>query len=86
MTSYYFHDQGYNKVERDFHVHNPPMCVVHTDISLKNYSDEIRTFLNFLADKVNEQNTFCGFYRYEEDEHPTLIYLVDGFFTFRSVG
>lgn len=41
--------------------------------SLKNYGDEIGHFLNWIAPYVDERG-FAGYYQYEEDEQPTLIY------------
>lgn len=46
--------------------------------NFKNYNDEIEKFLNWIAPYVDDHNdNFLGFYRYEEAEEPTLIYLSD---------
>lgn len=39
----------------------------------KNYTDEYRSFLDYIQPYV-QYREFLGFIRYEEDEHPTLIY------------
>ena len=41
--------------------------------SLKNYDKEIEKFWNWLSPFV-ETEGFCGYYRYEEDREPTLLY------------
>ena len=43
--------------------------------NLKNYDDEISKFLSWISPYLeNPIGDFLGFYRYEEDENPSLIY------------
>ena len=43
--------------------------------SIKNYSNEWRLFLEFVAPHLAyEDRKFIGHYRYEEDDDPTLLY------------
>lgn len=46
------------------------------DCSFKNYDNEIKDFLNWIKPYVvlSTRRTFMGFWQYEEDETPTLIY------------
>lgn len=48
--------------------------------NIKNYSGEWQAFLDWIAPYVDthDPDTFTGFLRYEEDEHPTLIHVVEG--------
>ena len=41
--------------------------------NVKNYDNEIQLFLEWIAPYLDTQG-FLGFTRYEEDDHPTLIY------------
>ena len=43
--------------------------------NLKNYDNEIKFFVDWIIPYLHPSNgKFLGFYMYEEDEHPTLIY------------
>jgi hypothetical protein len=44
--------------------------------SFKNYSQEIRLFLDWICPYINTSG-FLGFYRYEESDFPTLIFKED---------
>lgn len=56
--------------------------------NFKNYGDEIRKFLHWMAPysqtginnypPMEPYNSFVGHFRYEENEHPTLIYFKGG--------
>lgn len=47
--------------------------------NLKNYGNEIEHFLNWIMPYCEkEEGDFLGFYRYEETETPTLIYMKKG--------
>lgn len=48
---------------------------VRTD--LKNYDNEIDLFADWIAPYI-EDGGFAGYKRYEEDEHPTLLYFEGG--------
>lgn len=85
-TSYYFYDRGQNFIEEDEHAKSiiekgsretAPMCVLHTDISCKNYGMEIQEFIKFLNGKVHFAGSYSGEHvgsiRYEEDTLPDLI-------------
>ena len=43
---------------------------------LKDYSDEIKNFLDWIYPFTNTRG-FIGYMRYEENENPTLIYFTD---------
>lgn len=85
-TSYYFYDQGRHFIEEDKHtkcVIEPnskeiaPMCVIHADISLKNYEGEIGAYLEFLNGKIvvgGYDGECVGMVRYEEDLIPDLLF------------
>lgn len=59
---------------------------LNVDSSLKNYGDEIRQFLNWLAPYDTGDNGFRGFFLYEENEHPTLIYRRNGGYVYVESG
>lgn len=42
--------------------------------NLKNYDGEIGLFLDWVMPYVNADTECLGYYRYEEDDHPELIY------------
>lgn len=42
--------------------------------NLKNYGSEIENFLDWVMPYVHAGDECLGYYRYEEDPHPTLIY------------
>jgi transcription termination factor NusB len=43
--------------------------------NLKNYDGEIRKFLSWLKPYINDKDhSFLGYFRYEEDDEPNLIY------------
>ncbi len=58
---------------------------LNVDSSLKNYRDEIRGFLDWLSPHDVGDDGFRGFFLYEEDEHPTLIYREGGAYVEREV-
>ena len=44
--------------------------------NFKNYDNEIDKFLDWIHPYLNKDDAeFLGFYRYEDDENPTLIYM-----------
>lgn len=42
--------------------------------NFKNFDDEVDHFLDWIGQYVNADEECLGYYRYEEDAHPTLIY------------
>lgn len=47
--------------------------------NLKNYDDEIAKFVNWIAPYIDKMpGDFLGYYRYEEDETPTLLHHTHG--------
>lgn len=50
--------------------------VLNVRCDLKNYSDEIEDFLDWIRPYTRTRG-FIGYKRYEEDANPTLIYLTD---------
>ncbi len=51
--------------------------ILSATCDFKNYDDDIDTFMAFVFPHV-ERRGFAGYKLYEEDEHPTLIYLWPG--------
>jgi len=41
---------------------------------IKNYGGEIEEFFDFVMPWAADEDTFIGYYRYEENREPTLIY------------
>lgn len=53
--------------------------VITARFNIKNYTGEIGKFLEWIAAVANENTCeFVGYMRYEENEHPTLIYFNHG--------
>lgn len=82
--SSYYHQTGETVFKHD----NAAHCwFLNIDSSLKNYSGEIPSFLDWLSPyDVNGATAFRGFYQYEEDEHPTLIYRVGQQYRLKDIG
>lgn len=74
--SYYFPGQTDSRLVKDNLYPDRPMWFLTVRCNLKNYSNEIEEFLDWLAPYSLTQG-FVGYKRYEEDENPTLIY-IDG--------
>lgn len=52
--------------------------------NIKNYTNEWELFLDYIAPHIDTDRTpFVGYMRYEEDTHPTLVYIIDGKPVFR---
>lgn len=52
---------------------------LHVTTSFKNYDDEISEFLDWLSPHVDPDmthGTFVGYTRYEDHQHPSLIYCI----------
>jgi hypothetical protein len=77
--SSYYHRTGETQFVYDDIAHR---WWLNADSSLKNYADEIRQFLSWVAPYDVGDSGFRGFYIYEEDENPTLIYRADGMYRF----
>ena len=72
--SYYFDSITDSKMELDeidgkYHL--------NVRSNLKNYSNEIENFVDYISPYI-ETDGFIGYMRYEESEHPTLIYCNNG--------
>ena len=70
--SYYFTGTNNTKlIEDEYHY------VLHIDCDLKNYDNEIELFLDWISKYLDGYylKEFVGYYRYEEDENPTLLYV-----------
>lgn len=54
--------------------------VLHIDTDFKNYANEIDNFLDWIKSylDVDEDGTFLGYSRYEEDLDPVLYYYKEG--------
>lgn len=88
-TSYYFYDRGQHFIEEDDVAKSvvekgskevAPMCIIHADVSLKNYNGEIDSYLAFLEGKVTYYPSaeYVGSVRYEEDLIPDLLFTEKG--------
>lgn len=58
--------------------------IINVRCDLKNYSDEIENFLDWIY-QYSETRGFIGYMRYEEDENPTLIYFTDNGVEYKEV-
>lgn len=66
----------YDDIERKYHL--------NVRSNLKNYDSEIENFLEFICPHI-ETDGFIGYMRYEEDYHPTLIYVENGYIALRNL-
>jgi hypothetical protein len=73
--SFYFTPYSTSKFEKKY-------LSVRSDI--KNYNNEFEHFLDWIAPFVSDY--FGGYTRYEEAEHPTLIYFREGKVIRRNIG
>lgn len=70
--SYYFDADTHSTLRYDDIAETYYLCV---RCNLKNYDQEIQRFIKWINPYVDSfTDSFLGFYRYEEDETPTLIY------------
>lgn len=70
--SYYFDADTISTLRYDDIGNSWYLCI---RTNLKNYDDEIEDFIDWIMPYLNKYDgEFLGFYRYEEDEEPTLIY------------
>lgn len=69
--SYYFDGETHSNLKYDIQVESYYLTI---RCNLKNYDNEIEKFLNWLAPYILSYG-FLGYYRYEEHENPTLIYI-----------
>ena len=80
--SYYFDSLPHVSFEYD----DIADCWFLTCVSnLKNYSNEIEHFLDWIAPHVDTEG-FAGYRRYEENYHPSLIYFNRGKVSYISIG
>jgi hypothetical protein len=77
--SSYYHRTGRTQFVYDDIAH---AWWLNVDSSLKNYDGEILAFLDWISQHDKGGDDFRGFYLYEEDEQPTLIYRCDGSYHF----
>lgn len=71
--SYYFDADTISTLRYDKTAKAYFLCI---RCNLKNYNDEIEKFINWITPYLAKTNgEFLGFYRYEEYEKPTLIYM-----------
>lgn len=70
--SYYFTGTANSAIK--FRIVDNQM-VLHIDTDFKNYDDEIKHFLDWIAPYVDaDEDEFLGYSRYEEDYNPTLYF------------
>lgn len=71
--SYYFDADTHSTLRFDDIAGSYYLCVRS---NLKNYDSEIQKFIDWIPQYLeNEPGAFLGFYRYEEHNEPTLIYM-----------
>lgn len=73
MDSYYFDADTISTLRFDDIGNSFYLCI---RTNLKNYDSEIEHFIDWIMPYLDKYETgqFLGFYRYEEDEQPTLIF------------
>jgi hypothetical protein len=74
MDSYYFDADTHSTLRYDEIGQAYYLCI---RCNLKNYSDEIEHFIDWIEPYLGvyiQTGDFLGFYRYEENNEPTLIY------------
>lgn len=72
MDSYYFDADTHSTMRFDEISETFYLCI---RCNLKNYDSEIEHFIDWIMPHLDKYDgNFLGFYRYEEDEEPTLIY------------
>jgi len=70
--SYYFDADTHSTLRYDDIIGSYFLCIRS---NFKNYDDEIQSFIDWIRPYINKsEGDFLGFWRYEEDEEPTLIY------------
>lgn len=70
--SYYFDADTHSTLRYDSIGESYYLCI---RTNLKNYDSEIEHFIDWVMPYLNKYDKkFLGFYRYEENEKPTLIY------------
>jgi hypothetical protein len=70
--SYYFDADTHSSLRHDY-LGGWYLCI---RCNLKNYCSEIEKFIDWIKPYLYKQpGDFLGFYRYEETEEPTLIYM-----------
>jgi hypothetical protein len=70
--SYYFDADTYSTLRFDRIADRYYLCIRS---NVKNYDNEIEKFIDWIMPYLEkDEGNFLGFYRYEETEHPTLIY------------
>jgi hypothetical protein len=71
-TSTYFDAETISTLKFDNVIGSYFLCI---RCNLKNYDQEIQHFIDWIDPYLDKyEGNFLGFYRYEEDEEPTLIY------------
>jgi len=73
-SSYYFTPYSNSGLKEDNLYENKPMYFLHVKTDLKNYESEIENFLKWLKTYIDDSSYFLGYYIYEEDNFPTLIF------------
>lgn len=70
--SYYFDEDTHSTMRWDEIAKNYYLCL---RFNVKNYDGEIEKFIDWIMLYLDKYETgeFLGFYRYEEDEDPTII-------------
>jgi hypothetical protein len=70
--SYYFDADTHSTLRFDTVIESYVLCI---RCNFKNYDNEIGLFVDWMSQYIDKQpGEFLGFYRYEEDRQPTLLY------------
>lgn len=71
-SSYYHNNWVASELTHDVHA---KCYFLRVQCDFKNYDNEISKFIDWISPYLEaESGEFLGYYRYEEDEHPTIIY------------
>lgn len=80
--SYYFTGTNNTKL-----IENEYQYILHIDCDFKNYNNEIDLFLDWISQYLDGHLNyeFVGYYRYEEDENPILLYIINNKITSQNI-
>jgi len=84
-SSFYHNTVGMSSVVDKMGDHRHYVLNVMSDF--KNYSGEVKEFMNYIAPHIDHYSgDFLGYTRYEEMDDPTLIYYRNGQIEYKEVG
>lgn len=75
-NSAYFDAETDSRIAVEFEAETYERRLICVRTNLKNYDSEIEKFIDWITPYLaKDPGDFLGFYRYEEDEQPTLIFM-----------